>query len=151
MGRSVSLRTAPLAAGQPGRSSIGLKNTIVADQEALRLGNACVRSFEHVVVNFEPDDVAIPPCVLGSDLIDYVTTFAELHGESDAIQWTRSAEVIDPTQSYTTSLEATPDRSAISWIPPAGSGLATVIFLTQAAETTVLIRYAHGGPSTRCP
>jgi hypothetical protein len=103
------------------------------------------------MMNFEPYDVATPPCVLGSDLIDYMTTLAELCGESDAIQWTRSAQVIDPTQSYTTSLEATPDRSIIRWIPPAGSGLATVIFLSQAAETTVLIQYAHGGPSTRSP
>jgi hypothetical protein len=104
-----------------------------------------VRSFEHVTMNFEPYDVATPPCVLGSDLIDYMTTLAELCGEFDAFQWTRSAQVIDPTQLYTTSLEATPDRSVIRWIPPAGSGLATVIFLSQAAETTVVIRYAHGG------
>ena len=103
------------------------------------------------MVNFEPDDVATPPCVLGSDLIDYITTFAELRGESDAIQWTRSAQVIDPTQSYTASLDATPDRSVIRWIPPAGSRLATVTFLSQAADTTVLIRYAPGGASTRCP
>ena len=103
------------------------------------------------MMNFEPYDVATPPCVLGSDLIDYMTTLAELCGESDGIQWTRSAQVVDPTQSYTTSLEATPDRSMIRWIPRAGSGLATVIFLSHAAEMTVLIRYAHGGPSTRCP
>jgi hypothetical protein len=109
-----------------------------------------VRSFEHVTMNFEPYDVATPPCVLGSDLIDYMTTLAELCSES-AFQWTRSAQVIDPTQLYTTSLEATPDRSVIRWIPPAGSGLATVIFLSQAAKTTVLIRYAQDGPSTRCP
>ena len=115
------------------------------------MGNERARSFERVMMNFEPFDVATPPCVLGSDLIDYMTTLAELCGESDAFQWTRSAQVIDPTQSYTTSLEATPDRSVIRWIPPAGSGLATVIFLSQAAETTVLIRYAHGGPSTRGP
>jgi hypothetical protein len=115
------------------------------------LVNDRARSSEHVVVDFEPYDVATPPCVVGSDLIDYMTTLAEFCGESDAFQWTRSAQAIDPTQLYTTSLEATPDRSVIRWIPPAGSGLATVIFLSQAAETTVLIRYAHGGPSTRCP
>ena len=103
------------------------------------------------MMDFEPYDVTTPLCVLGSDLIDYMTTLAELCGESDAIQWTRSVQVIDPTQSYTTSLEATPDRSVLRWIPPTGSGLATVIFLAQAAETTVLIRYTHGGPSTRCP
>jgi hypothetical protein len=117
----------------------------------LRLGNERAPSFERVMMNFEPYDVATPPCVWGSDLIDYMTTLAELSGEPGAIQWTRSAQVIDPTQSYTTSLEATPDRSVLRWIPPAGSGLATVIFRSQAAETTVLIRYAHGGPSTRCP
>jgi hypothetical protein len=111
----------------------------------LRLGNERARSFERVMMNFEPYDVATSPCVLGSDLIDYMTTLAELCGEFDAFQWTRSAQVIDPTQLYTTSLEATPDRSVIRWIPPAGSGLATVIFLSQAAETTVVIRYAHGG------
>jgi hypothetical protein len=103
------------------------------------------------MMNFEPYDVATPPCVLGSDLIDYMATLAGLCSESDAFQWTRSAQVIDPTQLYTTSLEATPDRSVIRWIPPAGSGLATVIFLSQPAETTVLIRYAQDGPSTRCP
>lgn len=115
------------------------------------MSNERARSFEHVMMNFEPCDVATPPCVSGSDLIDYMTTLAELCGESDAIQWTRPVEVIDPRQSYRTSLEATPDRSIIRWIPPAGSGLATVIFLSQAAETTVLIWYAHRRPSTRCP
>jgi hypothetical protein len=54
----------------------------------LRLGNEGARSVEHVIMNFEPYDVATPPCVLGSDLIDYMTTLAELCGESDAIQWT---------------------------------------------------------------
>ena len=98
------------------------------------------------MMDFEPSDIAALPCVLGSDLIDYITTLVELCGDSDAFRWTRSAQVIDPTQSYTTSLEATPVRSVTRWIPPAGSGLATLIILSQTAETTVLIRYAHGRP-----
>jgi len=58
--------------------------------------------------------------------------------------------VIDPSQWYTTSFDAAPDRSVTRWLPPDGSGLATVAVYSQAGATTVLIRYHHGGPSTHC-
>ena len=54
--------------------------------------------------------------------------------------------MIDPSQWYTTSFDATPERSVTRWLPPDGSGLATVAVYSQAAETTVLIRYSPGTP-----
>ena len=82
-------------------------------------------------MDFEPRDIVNPPCVLGSDLIDYMIMVAGLSDESDASQWKQSAEVIDPMQPYTTSLEAAPDWSVTRWIPPIGSGQATVIILPR--------------------
>jgi hypothetical protein len=103
-------------------------------------------------MDFQPCDITDPPRVLGSDLINYLITSAALAGDSDdALRWTRTADVIDPTQWYTGSLDARPDCSVTRWFPPESSGLATVVVFTQAAEITVLIRHGYSGPSSRCP
>ena len=86
------------------------------------------------------------------DLIEYfVTASAGSAGErEDWDPFAEAAAVIDPSQWYTTSFDAAPDRSVTRWLPPDGSGLATVAVYSQAGATTVLIRYHHGGPSTHC-
>jgi hypothetical protein len=99
-------------------------------------------------VDVLPRDIITLPHVLGSDLIEYlVATSARSSGKRGAWDpFTEAADVIDPSQWYTTSFDATPDRSVTNWLPPAGSGLATVAVYSQAGTTTVLIRYVHGGP-----
>jgi len=102
-------------------------------------------------VDVLPRDIATPPRVLGSDLIDYLITSANLQGDSDDRHlWTRAADVIDSAHLYTAALDATPDWSVIRWIPAEESGLPTVILFSEGANTTVMIRHARGGPSTRC-
>jgi hypothetical protein len=90
------------------------------------------------VVDIEPCDISAPPRVSGSDLIDYLMSRADL---SDPFRWGRSAEVIDPARTYTMSLQADPNGSVTRWTPPEGSGLPTVLLLSQASETTLLIRH----------
>jgi hypothetical protein len=111
-----------------------------------------MHSPDEATVDVLPRDITTLPHVLGSDLIEYlVTASAESSGKREGWDpFTEAADVIDPSQWYTTSFDATPDRSVTRWLPPDGSRLATVAVYSQAAETTVLIRYAHGGPSTRC-
>jgi hypothetical protein len=117
----------------------------------LRLGNERARSFERVMMNFEPYDVATPPCVLGSDLIEYLA-LASMGTPGRPDLWdpfTEAAHVIDPHLWYTTSFDATPERSVTRWVPPDGSGLATVAVYTQGSETAVLIRHGAPGRSNR--
>jgi hypothetical protein len=101
-------------------------------------------------VDVLPRDITTLPHVLGSDLIEYLTTTsAGTFGEHDS--WdplAEAADVIDPSRWYTTSFEATPERSTTRWLPPYGSGLPTVAVCSQASETTVLIRYDSRGPSS---
>ena len=103
-------------------------------------------------VDVLPRDITTLPHVLGNDLIEYfVTASAGSAGErEDWDPFAEAAAVIDPSQWYTTSFDAAPDRSVTRWLPPDGSGLATVAVYSQAGATTVLIRYLHGGPSTHC-
>jgi hypothetical protein len=115
------------------------------------LGNERARSFERVMMNFEPYDVATPPCVLGSDLIEYLT-LASMGTPGRPDLWdpfTEAAHVIDPHLWYTTSFDATPERSVTRWVPPNGSGLATVAVYSQGSETAVLIRHGSPGRSNR--
>ena len=117
----------------------------------LRLGNERARSFERVMMNFEPYDVATPPCVLGSDLIEYLA-LASMGTPGRPDLWdpfTEAAHVIDPHLWYTTSFDATPERSVTRWVPPNGSGLATVAVYSQGSETAVLIRHGSPGRSNR--
>jgi hypothetical protein len=101
-------------------------------------------------VDVLPRDITTLPDVLGNDLIEYlVTASAGSAGERE--DWDPIAEaaaVIDPSQWYTTSFDAAPDRSVTRWLPPNGSGLATVAVYSQAGATTVLIWHGHGGRST---
>jgi hypothetical protein len=63
-------------------------------------------------MDFQPRDVITLPRVPGSDLIDYLQAragFAKDPGE--AFQWTSAADVIDPAECYTVSLDAKPGRS----------------------------------------
>ena len=96
-----------------------------------------------------PRDITVLPQVLGSDLIEYLTTTgAGTSGRPD--DWdpfAEAADVIDPRLWYTTSFDATPEQSITRWLPPNGSGSPTVIVCSQASETTVLIRYDSRGPS----
>ena len=117
----------------------------------LRLGNERARSFERVMMNFEPYDVATPPCVLGSDLIEYLA-LASMGTPGRPDLWdpfTEAAHVIDPHLWYTTSFDATTERSVTRWVPPNGSGLATVAVYSQGSETAVLIRHGSPGRSNR--
>ena len=101
-------------------------------------------------MDFQPRDVTALPLVLGSDLIDHLIMFAALgDNPGDAFGWTAAADVVDPAQWYTVSLDAKPDSSVTRWSPPEGSGLASVIVFSQAAETAVLIRHSYSGPSSR--
>jgi hypothetical protein len=105
------------------------------------------------IVDVLPRDITTLPRVLGSDLSEYLVT-ASTGSSGKREGWdpfTEAADVIDPSQWYTTSFDATPHRSVTRWLPPDGSGLAMIAVYSQAAETTVLIRYTHGAPSTRCP
>jgi hypothetical protein len=101
-------------------------------------------------MDFQPRDVITPPRVPGIDLIDYLLTHVELaKGPAEAFQWTSAADVIDPAEYYTGSLEAKSDRSVARWLPPEESGLATIIIFSQGAEMAVLIRYSYSGPASR--
>ena len=115
------------------------------------MGNERARSFERVMMNFEPYDVATPPCVLGSDLIEYLA-LASMGTPGRPDLWdpfTEAAHVIDPHLWYTTSFDATPERSVTRWVPPDGSGLATVAVYAQGSGTAVLIRHGSPGRSNR--
>jgi len=115
------------------------------------------------MVDVLPRDVTTLPHVLGSDLIDYLATASV--ATASAGTWGRpdvwdpfkeAAHVIDAGLWYRTSFEATPDRSVTRWLPPDGSGLATVAVYSQGSETAVLIRHTSpersnivGGPALR--
>ena len=105
--------------------------------------NKQVHSTDYAVVDVLPRDITPLPHVLGSDLIEYLTTASsEARGRPgvwDAFM--EAAHVIDPCLWYRTSFDATPDRSVTRWLPPDGSGLATVAVYSQGSETAVLIRY----------
>jgi len=93
-------------------------------------------------VDVLPCDITTRPNVLGSDLIEYLASSAD-----DACApggWDPFAEAADkviPGVVYTTSFDATPEQSVTRWLPPAGSGLATVTVLSQASGPTVMITY----------
>jgi hypothetical protein len=109
-----------------------------------------VRWTDEVIVDVLPRDITTLPQVVGSDLIEYLVT-ASTGSAGKRRDWdpfTEAADVIDPSQWYTTSFDAAPDRSITRWLPPGGSGLATVALYSQAGATTVLICYVHGGPTT---
>ena len=109
----------------------------------LSCGNKRVHSADHVMVDVLPRDITTLPHVLGSDLIEYLTT-ASVGAPGRPHDWdafAEAADVVNPDEWYTTSFDATPDRSITRWLPPVGSGLATVAVYSQASETTVLIRY----------
>ena len=98
-----------------------------------------------------PRDITTLPHVLGSDLIGYLTSASAgargRPGVWDA--FIEAAQVIDPCLWYRTSFDATPERSVTRWLPPDGSGLATVAVYSHGAETAVLIRYESPERSNR--
>jgi hypothetical protein len=102
------------------------------------------------MVDVLPCDITVLPHVLGSDLIDYLTTTSPRSSGSsgDWDPFAEAAEEIEPSVWYTTSFDATPEHSVTRWIPPDGSGLATVAVCSQARGTTVLISYDFRGPSS---
>ena len=101
-------------------------------------------------MDFHPRDVITPPRILGSDLIEYLISHAEVAEDpGEAFQWTRAAEVVDPAECYNASLNAKPDRSITRWMPPDQSRLAIVSVFSQGPETVVLIRHGCRGPANR--
>jgi hypothetical protein len=109
--------------------------------------NKRVRWTDEAIVDVLPRDITTLPHVLGSDLIEYlITASAESSGKRGGWDpFTEAAGVIDPSQWYTRSFDASPDQSVTRWLPPDGSGLATVGVHSQAGAASVLIRYVHGG------
>ena len=102
------------------------------------------------MVDVLPCDITTLPHILGSDLIEYLTACAEnVQGTAEWDPFTEAARIVDPSTWYTMSLDARPGCSTTRWLPPPGSGLATVIALSQAAETTVLIRHDSRSRSPR--
>lgn len=128
-----------------------LRSAAAADvrPSGLSGGNTRRQPTEDAVMEVLPRDITTLPHVLGSELIEYLTTTsAGISAEPD--DWDPFAEaagVIDPSLWYTTSFDATPERSITRWLPPGGSGLATVAVCSHASETAVLIRYGSRGPS----
>jgi hypothetical protein len=103
------------------------------------------------MVNVLPRDITTLPPVLGSDLIEYMETASRGNrGRSDVWDpFMEAAHVIGPDLWYRTSFDATPGRSVTRWLPPDGSGLATVAVYTQGSETAVLISYESPERSNR--
>ena len=95
------------------------------------------------MVDVLPRDITRLPHVLGRDLIEYLATASMgTRGRPDVWNpFVEAAHVIDPGVWYRTSFDATPERSVTRWLPPDGSGLATVAVYSQGSETTVLIRH----------
>jgi hypothetical protein len=115
-----------------------------------------VHSTDHATVDVLPRDITTLPHVLGSDLIEYLVTASA--ATASAGTWRRpdlwdpfkeAAHVIDAGLWYRTSFDATPDRSVTRWLPPDGSGLATVAVYSQGPETAVLIRHESPQRSNR--
>jgi hypothetical protein len=98
-----------------------------------------------------PRDIAMPPHVLGCDLVEYLAAAGgECPDEGDGWDpFAEAARLIDPGAWYTTSFDATPTYSVTQWIPREGSGLATVSVCSQAAGTTVVISYGRLRSSPR--
>ena len=96
-----------------------------------------------------PCDITTLPHVLGSDLVEHLfATSAD--GDAEPGGWdpfAEAARTIDPGVWYTTSFDATPEQSVTRWIPPEGSGLATVAVCAQPAGSTVVITHARRGRS----
>jgi hypothetical protein len=108
------------------------------------------------MVDVLPRDITTLPHVLGSDLIEYLATAslatasAATGGRPDVWDpFKEAAHVIDAGLWYRTSFDATPDRSVTRWLPPDGSGLATVAVYSQGSETAVLIRHTSPERSNR--
>jgi len=108
------------------------------------------------MVDVLPRDITPLPHVLGCDVIEYLATASV--ATASAATWGRpdiwdpfkeAAHVIDADLWYRTSFDATPDRSVTRWLPPDGSGLATVAVYSQGSETAVLIRHESPERSNR--
>jgi hypothetical protein len=113
--------------------------------------NNQVHSTDHARVDVLPRDITTLPHVLGSDLIEYLAT-ASMGTPGRPDLWdpfTEAADVIDAGLWYTTSFDATPERSVTRWLPPDRSRLATVAVYSQGSDTAVLIRHKSPGRSNR--
>ena len=117
--------------------------------------NNRLHSTDHAMVDVLPRDITTLPHVLGCDVIEYLATASV--ATASAATWGRpdiwdpfkeAAHVIDADLWYRTSFDATPDRSVTRWLPPDGSGLATVAVYSQGSETAVLIRHESPGDRT---
>jgi hypothetical protein len=99
-------------------------------------------------VDVLPSDVITLPRVLGSDLIDYLTSTAAAVPPCGPGTWdpfAEAAEVVDPEVWYTTRFDATPWQSVTRWLPPPGSGLPSVSVYSVPSGHTVLITHGRGG------
>jgi hypothetical protein len=98
-----------------------------------------------------PRDITTLPHVLGCDLVEHLAAAAGgSSGEGDAWDpFAEAAQLIDRAAWYMTSFDATPTYSVTRWVPPEGSGLATVSVCSQPVGTTVVITYGRLRPSHR--
>jgi hypothetical protein len=113
--------------------------------------NNQVHSTDQAMVDVLPHEFTTLPHILGSDLIEYLTT-ASAGTRSRPDVWdpyVEAAHVVDPGRWYRTSFDAAPERSVTRWLPPDESGLATVAIYSQGSETAVLIRYESPERSNR--
>jgi hypothetical protein len=96
------------------------------------------------MVDVLPRDITALPHVL------VATASAGTWGRPDIWDpFKEAAHVIDADLWYRTAFDATPDRSVTRWLPPDGSGLATVAVYSQGSETAVLIRHESPERSNR--
>ncbi len=104
-------------------------------------------------VDVLPCDITALPRVLGGDLIEYLATTAAAtpHDPDGWDPFAHAARAIDAGVWYSTSLDATPEQSVTRWLPPEGSGLATVAVCAQASGPTVMITYDGRSSSTVKP
>ncbi len=113
--------------------------------------NNQVHLTDHAMVDVLPRDISTLPHVLGSDLIEYLATLSRgARGRFDVWDpFGEAAHVIDPDLWYRRSFDAKPERSVTRWLPPDGSGMATVAVYSQGSETAVLIRHESQERSNR--
>jgi hypothetical protein len=109
----------------------------------IRVNNQ-VHLTDHAMVDVLPRDITALPHVL------VATASAGTWGRPDIWDpFKEAAHVIDADLWYRTAFDATPDRSVTRWLPPDGSGLATVAVYSQGSETAVLIRHESPERSNR--
>ena len=102
-----------------------------------------MHSIPYPGVDVTPSDLTAQPHVFGGDLIEYLTG-ASVDGPGTWDPRAEAAWMIDPARWYTVSFEATPHSSVVRWVPPEGSGLATVACLVIGYPLAYAISLTSG-------